>query len=127
MNFKPIGTNFIFLKKNKIYCKSLFFFLFFLNLRGLDFKTCILKKISNTRSILRSPNRNKGAQIQICTENYYFFIKIQKIIFNFQFNVSLFALFSFFKNFNFIFFESTVVYLVKKKIIFYVNSSNFIY
>ena len=132
LNYKPnFFKNQLLNQNNKIFCKNFFFFCFFIEyfmfkknktnqnyFKLCNFSIIISKKKKNFSYILRAPNRYKKAQYKVFKVYY-------QIIFTYKFDLNL----NFFQNYNFKliilnninnlnFFESSLVFLKKKKILF---------
>ena len=134
LNFRPkldSLTNLI-VENNKIYCKNLLIFLIFLefflkkNKYFLNVTLSTLQKKYKLNSFLRAPNKHKKAQISLCANRYYLFLK-----FNFLFllpNGAVHRLPIFFYNLleSMNFFESTLVLMKTKKITFKLPLKNVI-
>lgn len=127
LNFKPKLDNTSSLvvdSKNKIYCKNLLIFIVFLeyffkkNKYFSNIKLVTFKKKKKLNSFLRAPNKHKKAQISLCVERYYLLIRFKFTFFllkDFIKKVSCFV-FNLLKSIDF--FESTLVSMKTKKIIY---------
>ena len=126
LNFKPKLSNLTNLSNinNKIYCKNLLVFLIFLefflkkNKYFLNINLRVYKKKRKLNSFLRAHNKHKKAQISLCVERYYLLLKFNFSFFllsNMVYNLPIF-IFNLLDSINF--FESTLVLMKTKKIIF---------
>lgn len=135
-NFKPKILNFDNLSKynTKIYCKNLLMFILFLeqfskNKSTINFiKFVILKKKKRLSSFLRAPNRYKKASISLKLERYFFFLTLKFDFFLKKelFNINMFYLLIVFLESSFNFFESSLIYMKKKKILITFPINNFL-
>ncbi len=124
LNYKPNFKRNKFSSSDKIFCKNFFFFIFFIEYfffkKNKQFKgdktifsMVVLKKNKNYNPILRAPNRYKKAQYKIFKE-YYEIRFLYSFIIVVNNYVNKLIIFNSLNDFNF--FESSLVFLKKKKI-----------
>ncbi len=127
LNFKPkLGntSNFFASHNNKIYCKNLLIFIIFLefflkkNKYFLNVNLVTYKKKKKLNSFLRAPNKHKKAQISLCVERYYLLVKFNFIFFVNNIMIFNLPIFIFYLINSINFFESTLMSMKTKKIIY---------
>ncbi len=123
LNYSPIVFR---LKINKyVFCKNFYFLVLFFFFFSYFCQNNILfflkKKKKKVNSILKSPNRHKKAQLSLTSSFYVFRIEVSLIFKKFLFFFKNFNFFFFFflKFFNFIVFDSTLMILTSRSIVFY--------
>lgn len=129
LNFKPklsshASTYLNVIDNNKIYCKNLLIFIIFLefflkkNKYFLNINLITFKKKTKLNSFLRAPNKHKKAQIALSVERYYLLLRFNFILFLtpkifYKLPIFLLNLLN-----SLTFFESTLMSMKTKKIIY---------